>query len=168
MKDSEVGWGTRLRDRLTQSRKIISSPHQIHPPSIHAQSSNRVTRPVLTSQCQTHTGSTAANFLPPTKHPPTMASSTADITALKAKLYDACLPLVEYDPKRYFNQASIFDLNIIPNNDVNILLRVTQALVNEKLFKILQSEGLAWRLRSVEEARKFVFPPFHGLWMDKS
>jgi DNA-directed RNA polymerase III subunit RPC6 len=92
-----------------------------------------------------------------------MASSAADITALKAKLYDACLPLVEDDPKRYFNQASIFDLNIIPNNDVNILLKVTQALVNEKLFKILQSEGLAWRLRSVEEARKFVFPPFHGL-----
>lgn len=89
-----------------------------------------------------------------------MASSGADIAALKTKLYDACAPLVAQNPRMYFNQASIFDLDVIPNNDVNILLRVTQALVDDKLFKILQSEGLAWRLRSVEEARKFVSLPF--------
>jgi DNA-directed RNA polymerase III subunit RPC6 len=92
-----------------------------------------------------------------------MASSAADIAALKTKVYDACLPLTAEDPKRYFNQAFIFELGIIPNNDLHILLKVTQALVNEKLFKILQSDGLAWRLRTVDEARKSVpsLPPSH-------
>jgi DNA-directed RNA polymerase III subunit RPC6 len=85
-----------------------------------------------------------------------MASRSVDIAALKTQLYDACAPLVAEDPRKYFNQASIFELGIIPNDDVNILLKVTQALVDDKLFKILQSEGLAWRLRSVEEARKSV------------
>lgn len=85
-----------------------------------------------------------------------MASSATDIAALKNKLYEACLPFVEEDPKKYFNQASIFELGIIPNNDVHILLRVTQALVDEKLFKIYTQEGLAWRLRSQDEARKSV------------
>jgi DNA-directed RNA polymerase III subunit RPC6 len=88
-----------------------------------------------------------------------MASSSVDITALKMKLYDACAPLVAEDPTIIFNQAFIFDLGIIPNRDVNVLLKVTQALVNDKLFKILQSEGLAWRLRSQEEARQSVLPP---------
>ncbi|KAG0651389.1 putative DNA-directed RNA polymerase III subunit rpc6 [Hyphodiscus hymeniophilus] len=78
----------------------------------------------------------------------------SDIAALKTALYDACLDLSD-NPRTFFNQATIFDLGVIPNNDVNILLKVTQALVDEKLFKILQSEGLAWRLRSHEEARKY-------------
>lgn len=90
---------------------------------------------------------------------PIMASSGVDIAALKQQLYDACLPSALKDPRKYFNQSSIFDLGIIPNNDVNLLLKVTQALVDEKLFKILQSEGLAWRLRTQEEARKFVSSP---------
>ena len=90
-----------------------------------------------------------------------MANSGVDIAALKTQLYDACLETVKQDPRKYFNQSTIFELNIIPNNDVNLLLRVTQGLVDEKLFKILQSEGLAWRLRTQDEARKFdSLPPF--------
>ena len=85
--------------------------------------------------------------------------SSPDIAALKTQVYEACVPLAAEDPRKYFNQANLFDLGIIPNNDVNILLKVTQALVDEKLFKILQSEGLAWKLRSQEEARKFVPRP---------
>ena len=84
-----------------------------------------------------------------------MASGAQDIAALKSQLYDACLNVAD-SPRQYFNQATIFELGIIPNNDVNILLKVSQALVDERLFKILQSEGLAWRLRSQDEARKFV------------
>ena len=103
-----------------------------------------------------------------------MASSAPDVAALKIQLYEACLNLTD-NPKAFFNQATIFDLGIIPNNDVNILLKVTQALVDERLFKILQSEGLAWRLRTQEEARKSVslpsslsstppYPTPHSVW----
>jgi len=96
-----------------------------------------------------------------------MASSSAsaptaqgfDIAALKTVIYDACVPFTEDDPKIVFHQPFIFDLNLIPNNDVNILLLVTQTLVDEKLFKIVHdTEGMGWRLRSAEDAKKSVLP----------
>jgi DNA-directed RNA polymerase III subunit RPC6 len=83
------------------------------------------------------------------------SSNGLDVTALKTAIHEACAPTAELDPRHVFYQPDLLALGIIPNNDMNILLTVTQALVNEKLFKVVHSEGLGWRLRSVEEAKKY-------------
>lgn len=83
-----------------------------------------------------------------------MASGTApkelDIAALKTAVYDACLPFNDV----VFTQSLLFGLGIIKDGDLNTLLTVTQGLVNDKLFKVVHSEGLGWKLRSKEEAKK--------------
>lgn len=69
---------------------------------------------------------------------------------MKNALYDACLPF----PTTVFNQTVLFGLSIIKDGDINTLLLVTQGLVDEKLFKVVHSEGLGWKLRTRDEARK--------------
>jgi DNA-directed RNA polymerase III subunit RPC6 len=96
-----------------------------------------------------------------------MALSSTQLVSYKNKIYDACLPLIAEDPTKTFSQSSILELGIIPDNDLRILLQVSQALVNDKLFKIIEGNGLAWRLRSQEEAKKYVVP-FPNLQLDKS
>jgi DNA-directed RNA polymerase III subunit RPC6 len=90
-----------------------------------------------------------------------MASSSSsnllDIPALKTKIYDALLPPATLDPQHVFNQDYILALGIIPNGDLQVLLRVVQTMVNEKLFKLVQSDGLGWRLRTLDEAKKYTF-----------
>jgi DNA-directed RNA polymerase III subunit RPC6 len=80
-----------------------------------------------------------------------------DITALKTELYEACVPFAKDNPKIVFHQADIFDLDIIPNNDVQILLKVSQLLLDEKLFKVVHNtDGMGWKIRTVDEAKKHV------------
>jgi DNA-directed RNA polymerase III subunit RPC6 len=84
-------------------------------------------------------------------------SQGTDITALKTKLYDACVEEAQELPRAVFHQNSIFELQVIPNNDIQILLNVAQKLVDEKLFKAVnEGGGLGWMLRTVDEARKSV------------
>jgi DNA-directed RNA polymerase III subunit RPC6 len=87
-----------------------------------------------------------------------MASSSAstgmDTAALKTALYDACVPFAQ----EVFNQSILFGLGVIREGDLNTLLTVTQGLVDEKLFKVVHSEGLGWKLRSREEAKKLDAP----------
>jgi DNA-directed RNA polymerase III subunit RPC6 len=79
----------------------------------------------------------------------------ADLTALKTKLYDSCLAYSNEDYNQVFSQAILFGLGVVPNGDLNLLLTVTQGLVDDKLFKVVHSEGLGWKLRSREEAKKY-------------
>lgn len=81
-------------------------------------------------------------------------SNTVDVPALKNAVYEACVPTAELDHKHVFDQHHLLALGIIPNNDIEILLAVAQSLVNEKLFKVVQSDTMGWRLRSVEDAKK--------------
>lgn len=83
-----------------------------------------------------------------------------DVPALKNAVYEACLATAELDPKYVFDQHHLISLGIIPANDVDILLKVAQSLVNEKLFKVVQSDTMGWRLRSVEDAKKYVNSPW--------
>lgn len=84
------------------------------------------------------------------------SSNRPDIAALKTAIYEVIAPTAELDPKHAFYQHDLIALGMIPNNDSRILLEVVQALVNEKLFKPVNFEGgLGWRLRTVEEARKY-------------
>lgn len=82
------------------------------------------------------------------------SSNQIDVPALKTAVYAACLPTAQLDPKHVFDQNHLIALGIVPGNDVEILLAVAQALVNEKLFKVVQSDTMGWRLRSVEDAKK--------------
>jgi DNA-directed RNA polymerase III subunit RPC6 len=78
------------------------------------------------------------------------ASIDLEIVSLKNRLYDACVPLANI----VFNQTILFDLGIVKDGDLNTLLTVTQGLVDDKLFKVVHSEGLGWKLRTRDEARK--------------
>jgi hypothetical protein len=89
-------------------------------------------------------------------------SSTAtpqghDIGALKKELYDYCLPMQQEGDYAVFHQSDLLEFDIIPKKDLTTLLQVVQALVNEKLFKIVtNADGVGWRLRTADEARKYV------------
>ena len=88
-----------------------------------------------------------------------MASGSApdplDIPALMEAVYDACVPFTNV----VFNQSVLFGLGIIKEGDVHALLTVTQGLVDDKRFKVVHSEGLGWKLRSRDEARKLDTTP---------
>jgi DNA-directed RNA polymerase III subunit RPC6 len=86
-----------------------------------------------------------------------MASNKAEIAAWKEQLYAACLPFTEDNPRMVFRQADLFDLDIVPNNDLMTLMSVAQVLLNEKLFKVVHEGGeMGWMLRTADEAKKYV------------
>ncbi|KAK3300589.1 RNA polymerase Rpc34 [Chaetomium fimeti] len=94
-----------------------------------------------------------------------MASgSTADdagakLQILKDALYDEMRQ--HGSEARPFSQKDLNDLNIIPNNDVNLLLSVVQRLCDDKLLVGIANHhaGMAWRWRSREEAKKYTSLP---------
>lgn len=59
--------------------------------------------------------------------------------------------------ERLYNQRDIIDLNIIPNDDIVLLLRVVQGLCDDYLLVSTNDgrSGLAWRWRSNEDAKKY-------------
>jgi len=86
-----------------------------------------------------------------------MASSSAapvnDLIAdLKDKIYELC---ADEEPYKVFRQDDLLDFGVIPNNDANVLLQVTQRLVNEKLFKIVRDGNVGWMYRAEEDAVKY-------------
>ncbi|PBP22467.1 DNA-directed RNA polymerase III subunit RPC6 [Diplocarpon rosae] len=93
-----------------------------------------------------------------------MASASAPddvamMTALKDAVYEGCLAVWDEndrDPKFSFRQSDIQDLDAMQqHDDVEILLRVVQRLLDEKLFKVVHADGVAWKLRTVEEAKRY-------------
>ncbi|ESZ96979.1 hypothetical protein SBOR_2661 [Sclerotinia borealis F-4128] len=76
-------------------------------------------------------------------------------TALKKLLYDECFLSFEDNPT--FFQDDLIELQILPSDDVSMLLTVTQGLTNDKLFKVVQDSqrGIGWKLRSEDEAKKY-------------
>lgn len=75
-------------------------------------------------------------------------------TALKKLLYDECFQTFDENPT--FFQDDLLEFGVLPNDDVSMLLAVTQALTNEKLFKVVQDpqRGIGWKLRTEDEAKK--------------
>ncbi|EHK96901.1 putative DNA-directed RNA polymerase III subunit rpc6 [Glarea lozoyensis 74030] len=77
----------------------------------------------------------------------------------KRRVYQQCWDEVthgEGNRQTVFYQTDILDLGIIPDNNIETLLMVTQALLDEKLFKAVHSsEGLGFRVRSEDEAKVF-------------
>jgi DNA-directed RNA polymerase III subunit RPC6 len=83
-----------------------------------------------------------------------IADDSAKLQILKDALYDEIRQ--HGSETRLFGQQDLLDLNIIPKNDVTLLVRVIQALTDDKLLVGTTNHhaGLAWRWRSREEAKK--------------
>lgn len=86
-----------------------------------------------------------------------MASSSgatsSDLSRLKDALYRECLQ----SPTAHngFRQQDFLDFEVIPDDDLNLVLQVAQQLVNEKLLWIFNDgEGIGWNVRGREDAAK--------------
>jgi DNA-directed RNA polymerase III subunit RPC6 len=56
---------------------------------------------------------------------------------------------------RLFSQKDLVDLNVVPKENVMLLVRVIQGLCDDKLLVGVTSQsGIAWRWRSREDAKK--------------
>lgn len=86
------------------------------------------------------------------------ADDSAKLQILKDALYDEMRQ--HGSESRLFTQKDLLDLNIIPNDNVMLLVRVVQGLCDDKLLvgTTNQHGGLAWRWRSREEAKKCAWP----------
>jgi DNA-directed RNA polymerase III subunit RPC6 len=85
----------------------------------------------------------------------TDSSSDSKLEIWKDAIYEQCQN--RGDETKLFTQADILDFNVIPNRDVGTLLRVVQALCDDKLLNpVSHVGGLAWRWKSAEEAEKYV------------
>lgn len=92
-----------------------------------------------------------------------MASSSAPaagphgdnlVQDLKNKLYNLC---AMEESSTVFRQDDLLAFNVIPNNDIRLLLQISQRLCDEKLFKLVRDGSAAgWMYRSVAEATKSV------------
>jgi hypothetical protein len=71
-------------------------------------------------------------------------------------LYNWCR--INFDAEHILSQDDLLKGDIIPNKDPNILLEVTQSLLNERLFRTheLRSGGYGWKIVSHVSAEKSV------------
>jgi hypothetical protein len=75
------------------------------------------------------------------------------VQELKTKLYDLCRTTEE--SSTVFRQDDLLAFNIIPENDVRLLLQTAQRLCDEKLFKLVRDGSAAgWMYRSEADAAK--------------
>lgn len=91
-----------------------------------------------------------------------MASSSAgpsgesltDPKRLAAALYEECRST--FPPDHLFYQQDLVSLGVVPNNDIPLLMKCAQSLVDQSLFRMLQGkdERLAWKLIAQEDAAK--------------
>ncbi|KAL2261760.1 hypothetical protein VTK26DRAFT_3436 [Humicola hyalothermophila] len=88
-----------------------------------------------------------------------LADDSAKLKILKDALYEEMRQ--HGSETRLFTQKDLLDLNIIPNNNVMLLVRVVQGLCDDKLLVGTTNHhaGLAWRWRSREEAKKYTSLP---------
>lgn len=80
--------------------------------------------------------------------------SGSSVNELASRLYDACVN--QFPSDHLFYQQDLLGLNIVPKNDLALLLSCAQSLVNQKLFRLLQGKNdrLAWKIISRDDAEK--------------
>lgn len=91
-----------------------------------------------------------------------------ELQVLKNKVYEECLRLTEEDDKVVIHQSDVEAMDLMDeikavgqNQALKVLLDIVNKLLAEKLFKIVQDGmGMGWRVRTREEAKRFV-PLFH-------
>lgn len=83
-------------------------------------------------------------------------ASAGSIEELASQLYEACAAHPNSDRPWYQNHLQ--DLDVVPKDEreLEVLLQCTQALVNQKLFRLLETSNrrLAWQVVSREDAEK--------------
>jgi DNA-directed RNA polymerase III subunit RPC6 len=83
---------------------------------------------------------------------------TPKVEILKDALYEEMTQ--HGSSERLYSQNDLISLNIIPKNDLSLLLKVVQGLCDDRLLIAASDNrvGISWRYRSREEARKYVPP----------
>lgn len=83
-------------------------------------------------------------------------SSSRSIEDIASELYEKCRKIFPAD--HLFYQDDLFNLGVIPNTELQVLLQCTQSLVDRKLFRVLEGREnhLAWKLISQEDAERYV------------
>lgn len=77
------------------------------------------------------------------------------IQILKDALYEAARD--HGSDQRLFTQRDLMDMQVIPQDNIGLLIQVIQILCDEKLFVgNTTASGLSWRWRSREDAKKCV------------
>jgi hypothetical protein len=86
------------------------------------------------------------------------ATAPKDHRAMTVALYNWCQ--VTFDDDRILSQKDLLSANIIPDRNPNILLAVTQTLLNERLFRTheLRGGGIGWKIVSHVSAEKLESP----------
>ena len=79
------------------------------------------------------------------------------VDILKDALYEEMTQHGSHD--RLYNQHDLIGLNVIPNDDLSLLLKVVQGLCDDRLLIAASDNrmGISWRYRSKEDAKKYVF-----------
>ena len=81
-------------------------------------------------------------------------AEAAKLSVWKQALYERCR---EAGPENgLFSQDDLLNLDVIPNKDTVLLLRVVQSLSNDKLFVTMReaSGQVLWKWRDAQEAHK--------------
>lgn len=90
---------------------------------------------------------------PPAKTEPD--SDAAKLALWKDALYERVKESGRIDDP--FSQDDLVELNVIPNGDKLLLMKVVQALSDDKLFVTMRdptSGGVCWKWRDSQEAHK--------------
>lgn len=82
-------------------------------------------------------------------------STQKDVRATAVALYNWCR--VNYDEDHILSQKDLLEGDIIPRKDPQILLHVTQSLIDQRLFRThdLRSGGIGWKIVSHVSAEKY-------------
>ncbi|CAK7269442.1 34-kDa subunit of RNA polymerase III (C) [Sporothrix epigloea] len=84
-----------------------------------------------------------------------LSEDTSKIELLKDALYQAAVD--NGGEGRLWSQQDLVDFDIIPEGNLDLLIKVVQGLCSDFLFKTMNDGriGLCWRYRPVEDAQKY-------------
>lgn len=82
------------------------------------------------------------------------AKGKSDPTSLATAIYDRCL--AEFPADHLFYQQDLLGLGIIKDNDLGLLMKCAQILVDQSLFRLLEGKDsrLAWKIIAQSDAEK--------------
>lgn len=88
----------------------------------------------------------------PTPGPST--SKTNDVRPTAAALYNWCQ--ANFDEGHILSQNDLLGGDIIPNKDMDLLMKVVQSLIDQRLFRTheLRTGGIGWKIESQANAEK--------------
>lgn len=87
-------------------------------------------------------------------------ADNAKLSVWKEALYERCKEAGSANGNDLFSQDDLLRLDVIPNRDLALLIRVVQSLTDDKLFVTMReaSGQVLWKWRDAQEAHKYVHP----------